>query len=182
MPSRLFSATGFSNATSRAPLSMAMRIISTAQVGKSAKTENVGPDAQGDLERVPAFYATELGCRCIQTRRVDVADARHLEPVVGLEREGMVHSALAHAHYDDSVFVVHRALPIPLEDLVHRVVHFLFGQLGEHGQRNAARRVAFRVGDWSNDARLMAPGISVLLMDRNRIMALGVDAFFVQEL
>src|SRR5208337_3051583 len=73
-------------------------------------------------------------------------------------------------------------VPVPLQNLVDGVIHLLCSELWEHGQRNAAGRIALRIRDRTGDACLMTPRIAFLLVNGNRIVALGVDPCVVQEL
>src|SRR5579872_414173 len=81
-----------------------------AQLGKSAEAEDVGLDGGGDLKSIVACRAAKFGSGCFETGLVDVADAGYFEASIGLEGEGMVHSALTHAHDYDTIFVGHFTL------------------------------------------------------------------------
>src|SRR5579872_449952 len=81
-----------------------------AQLGKSAEAEDVGLDGGSDLERIGSGRAAELRSGCLETSLVDVADAGYFEASVRLKSEGMVHSALPHAHDYDTIFVGHFTL------------------------------------------------------------------------
>ena len=82
------------------------------QMGHGAEAEDVRPHGGGHFRRIRAgAHPAQFGGSRLQAGRVDIADARHLEPRVGLEGEGMVHAALAHARYDDLVFPGHATLP-----------------------------------------------------------------------
>ena len=72
--------------------------------------------ASGDFTATPSLAAAAF-----EAGLVDIADAHHLKTAVGLKGGGMVHAALAHAHDDNPVFILHarptvrshsRALPI----------------------------------------------------------------------
>src|SRR5262245_60490710 len=71
---------------------------------------------------------------------------------------------------------------VPLQDLGGHVVHFLFGQLGEHGQRDARGRVAHGIRHRERNARTLAPRVAFLLVDGDGVVALGVDALVVEEI
>jgi|CZKF01.1.fsa_nt_gi hypothetical protein len=51
------------------------------------------------------------GRRRVQPSRVDIADSYDSKAIVGFKRQGMVHSALSHAHDHNSIFLAHFALP-----------------------------------------------------------------------
>src|SRR2546423_2758590 len=73
----------------------------------------------------------------------------------------------------------HSCRSVPFQNLADHVIYFLAGQLGKHRQRDAARGIALGVGYRARDPGLFSPRISFLLMDRNRVMALGVDTLCV---
>src|SRR4029079_6606938 len=71
--------------------------------------------------------------------------------------------------------------PVPLEDLPDDVVNLIGGQLRVHWEADAAGGIAFGVWYRADDPRLLAPRISFLLVNGDRVVRLGVDAILDEE-
>src|SRR5215510_12585572 len=72
------------------------------------------------------------------------------------------------------------SLPVPLQYSVDHVVYFLVREFGEHRERDTAGGITFGVRNGTGNPGLFAPGVSFLLMDGDRVMALSVDSVFIQ--
>jgi len=79
-------------------------------------------------------------------------------------------------------FVIRHLPRIPFKAFGDDIIHFLLGQLGEHWQRDASRGVLLRVPDRAVHSRAFAPRVAGLLMNRDRIMCLRINAIIIQEL
>src|SRR5512136_1408198 len=56
-------------------------------------------------------------------------------------------------------------LLVPFLDFGDDVVHFRLGEFGEHREADTARGIRFGVGDAADDAGLLAPRVTGLLVD-----------------
>src|SRR3712207_2224110 len=68
----------------------------------------------------------------------------------------------------------------PVADDLDGVLNLLFRQFREHRQRDTRGGVLFGVSERANHARILAPRETLLLMDRDRVVRLGVDAVLDQ--
>lgn len=73
-----------------------------------------------------------------------------------------------------------RELCVPFPDLLDHVIDFLREQFGVHWQADAASGVGFGVGEWANDSRILAPRVTGLFVDCDRVMRFCVNASFNQ--
>src|SRR5262245_52201517 len=62
---------------------------------------------------------------------------------------------------------------VPLQTLRDYVVHFLFGQFGEHGKRNASCRIMLGVAHRARDAGAFAPRVTGLLVNSDGVCVLA---------
>ena len=71
---------------------------------------------------------------------------------------------------------------VPFEDLRDDSIDFVVAEFWEHWERDAGSGIVFRVRERADFAGILAPRITGLLMNRDGIVRLRIDATVVQEL